>query len=178
MINQSVGTKKSKHIMQDFGGFTLIELLVVVLIIGILTAVALPQYQVAVEKSRMTEAVGMLRSIAQANRVHMMATGRYATDLDELGVEVPGQSVTVDGLPRKETTDFQFGARKGSFSGSIAVAKRLPVDSLYELVVWADGTICCYSYDEQGLSLCRQVSQDVTNDTYTAAGSFCYTVTL
>jgi len=70
-------------------GFTLIELLIVVLIIGILAAVAVPQYQKAVEKSRATEAVQWARTLAEAEEVYYMANGSYTTDWDVLGVEKP-----------------------------------------------------------------------------------------
>ncbi len=69
-------------------GFTLIELLVVVLIIGILAAVAVPQYQRAVEKSKATQALSLLKSLAQATQSYYLANGKYPTKFEQLDVDM------------------------------------------------------------------------------------------
>ena len=71
------------------GGFTLIELLVVVLIIGILAAIAVPQYQKAVEKSRAAALPPILRPLAAAKKAYYMANGTHAHRFDELDVSLP-----------------------------------------------------------------------------------------
>ena len=69
-------------------GFTLIELLVVVLIIGILAAVAVPQYQKAVEKSRAVQALAVLKSFGQAFQAYYMANGNYPVSFDQLDLDM------------------------------------------------------------------------------------------
>ncbi len=69
--------------------FTLIELLVVVLIIGILAAVAVPQYRMAVEKSRATQVCTLLAAIYPAQNAYYLANGSFTKDLKELDVEFP-----------------------------------------------------------------------------------------
>ena len=79
--------------MRDIGaaprGFTLIELLVVVLIIGILAAVAVPQYQKAVLKSRFATVKEMAHSLANAEELYYLANGKYTIDFGALDISLP-----------------------------------------------------------------------------------------
>lgn len=70
-------------------GFTLIELLVVVLIIGILSAVALPQYTTAVEKARSAEALTLMSSIRYAAERYRLQKDAWPASFNVLDVEIP-----------------------------------------------------------------------------------------
>ena len=78
-------------------GFTLIELLVVVLIIGILAAVAVPQYNKAVKKARYMEYALFIRNYEQAIDRYLLEHGYQNMDFNEhpeiLDIDVPGISL-------------------------------------------------------------------------------------
>ena len=82
-----------KEVTNNKRAFTLIELLVVVLIIGILAAVAVPQYQKAVAKARYMSIAPLLKTIKDAQEVYFLSNGEYTTDFNALDVSLPGEAV-------------------------------------------------------------------------------------
>ena len=149
-------------------GFTLIELLVVVLIIGILAAMAMPQYFKAMERSRMTEAVTLLANIAQAQQRKYMQINAYAKNYS--GLDVAPKGATAGNYCTKGTlgTDGKCGKGNGflvsleqintGLNDGNAVATRVGPGNLqyeYSLVRFYNGEgTQCNAANKNGAELC------------------------
>ena len=127
--DRKAGGPEQQHLRTTHcAAFTLIELLVVVLIIGILAAIALPQYEKTVERARIAEAAILLRTISDANRRYHLANNEWAkaTELDLLDIEIPGTADTTWGNGRIKTKDFVYSPCGNDKEGiQIARANRL-----------------------------------------------------
>lgn len=106
-------------------GFTLIELLVVVLIIGILAAVAVPQYQKAAERSKASQALMMLSAIYKSYQAYYLANGKYAKTFEGLDIDIPFSGKT-------EATSVDYiNAIRSNKDWSFEIQERTTTVTLY-----------------------------------------------
>ncbi len=89
---QSAPISRIKTLRDDEGrrGFTLIELLVVVIIVAILAAIALPQYQLAINKVRYISMMETVNAAKRSQELYYLTHGSYATSFDDLKADLPG----------------------------------------------------------------------------------------
>jgi type IV pilus assembly protein PilA len=101
------------------GGFTLIELLVVVVIIGILTAIAIPTYVGQQDEAKDAAAKAQLRTAATSQQLYYAKQDAYAanaTDLEAYGFRQGEQQVAV-----KAASDSTYCMQAPGGSGTFKI---------------------------------------------------------
>ncbi len=138
-------------------GFTLIELLVVVLIIGILAAVAVPQYQKAVEKSRLTETLIQLNAMQKDIDLYLLEHG-----FPEEYTKLQGQGTIEETIPVSYKQCSSNGCDIELASSNLMLNACLgdsgPCGALTDTTTTKWGYLCAYK-NNLGKSLCESLSE-------------------
>lgn len=148
--------------------FTLIELLVVILIIGILAAVALPQYQKAVHKSRYATLKNLVTSIYQAEQIYYMANAEYTNDFQALDVDIGGRPSSAN------YRVFPWGVCVIELGPKYTYCKNNTINMSYVLTFKNQRSCVAYGADTHALNhqICKQETDQTTS--FNGAGWYRY----
>ncbi|MBO7237825.1 MAG: type II secretion system protein [Elusimicrobiaceae bacterium] len=148
--------------------FTLIELLVVVLIIGILAAIALPQYQKAVVKAQLIKYIQYATSIDRANELYHLANDKYTEDVRDLDIDITGGATEFKrgGFTARESNVSAYYADGSSCGpdysgGGACMTFVFGNDKEKRIYIYSHsqkGILRCKGYNDWGSSVCRSMA--------------------
>ena len=135
-------------------GFTLIELLVVVLIIGILVAISVAQYQKSVNISLVKSILPVIKSIKQSENAYYLANNKYTLNFTELDINLP-YTDTSSNKDRILTTKGIYY----SLTSSGTYTHLLVYDTSFKWTVYSafstDLWMCYPKNNKKGKDICR-----------------------
>ena len=132
-------------------GFTLVELIIVVIIIGILAAIAVPQYSKTMERSRIAEASAVLGALRGAQLRYKLENTNYATDYTRLDIDLPNYDSSAGSPNGKFFTYNVANAAEGITATTIATAQRKSSEyGQYILNINDQGRLYCAGSDCAG----------------------------
>lgn len=161
-------------------GFTLIELLAVVLMIGVLTSVALPQYRKSVQRAEAMEALVNIKSIFDSAKRYRAANSAAPLSLKGLDVQFfdadPDSSTPIIG-------NYQYTLNTDSIEACRFDRKTNTSNNTYCLEMFYNKEISgtkfrdlleCNSSSEKWKYVCESLAQSCTNGNTAKSGNTYY----
>ena len=145
---------QSKKIEQ---GFTLVELLVVIVIIGILTAVALPNFMNQSAKAKQSEAKQYISAINRAQAYRRSESSSFASNFEQLAIG------TMTGTGTSSTTNYSYSMTGDTESGTAYATSQDSALKSYSAAIFH------YSNTESLPTVTSGICENSTPGSYAAA---------
>ena len=149
--------------MKDKKGFTLLELLVVVLIIGILAAIALPQYNRTVTKAKYAEVLVNVKAVEDAIDRYLLANDGFPSThmgtnmLKTVDLELTGGEWIDTSTYKINKKNYTAFCSNGGCEFSVCEEGNCYQSAMLDVYWWSGGKSkqCYTNNNEKGRLICK-----------------------